>query len=267
MKQPNPQSPFSADGRFAPVVGRFAPITLDGMDAIRLMNRIDTKYLTDSATLEKLLEAAASLGYRVLETDGGRIQHYRSMYYDTPGLQMYLDHHNRRLTRQKLRIRSYDGFLTFLELKKKNNHGRTKKKRMEIPVERYGQPVLDAGARAWLDGRLKYPAALLRPALETVFSRITLVDAQMTERSTIDFSLRFQNLRNGRSADLGALAVIEVKQDGQRPSPLRDLLLHLRVKPFRISKYCIGTALTDTEIRAGRFKQKLILIEKLKSQI
>ena len=40
----------------------FAPITLEEMDSIKLMNRIDSKYLTDEATLVRVLEDAAKAG-------------------------------------------------------------------------------------------------------------------------------------------------------------------------------------------------------------
>jgi len=251
------------------ILERLEPISIDEMDAIRLMNRIDTKFLTDSQTLGVILEKAAGKGYRVFEVEGLRINEYRSMYYDTPELQMYLDHHNRRLVRQKLRTRCYVSTgQTFLEIKSKNNHGRTKKKRMEIGAAEYRGELLASGAIApWLEERMQYSLEGIAPALETVFSRITLVNREKTERSTIDFGVRFGNARNGASADLGDLVIIEVKQDGNLPSALRDILLECRVKPVRISKYCIGTALTDSDVRRGRFKPKLILINKLKEQI
>ena len=111
------------------------PITLEEMEGIKLMNRIDSKYLTDEATLLHILDRAAEAGYRVLVTEGMRISPYESVYYDTAGLRMFYDHHNRRLVRQKVRTRSYvNSGDTFLEIKRKNNKGRTKKKRMGIPA-------------------------------------------------------------------------------------------------------------------------------------
>jgi len=241
-------------------------ISLGEMDAIRLMNRIDTKYLTDVLGLSAVLEKAAACGYLVLEEQGLRIQRYRSMYYDTPELQMYLDHHNKRLVRQKLRTRCYvDSGLTFLELKSKNNHGRTKKKRIEVAEDKYWLHNFDDRRMLdWLDGRMHYDLRMLTPSLETVFRRITLVNPERTERSTIDLDLSFCNVRKGTAADMAGLAVIEVKQDGAYPSVFRDILLECRVKPVRISKYCIGTALTDSSVRSGRFKEKMMIINKMK---
>ena len=112
-----------------------APITLEEMDGVKLLNRIDSKYLTDEATLVAILSDAAAAGYRVLETGGARISPYDSVYFDTPGLRMFLDHHNRRLRRQKVRTRAYlNSGDAFLEIKKKTNKGRTRKKRTGIPM-------------------------------------------------------------------------------------------------------------------------------------
>ena len=48
----------------------FEPIFLEEMDAIRLMNRIDAKYLTDEETLADILRDACRSGYRALVTEG-----------------------------------------------------------------------------------------------------------------------------------------------------------------------------------------------------
>jgi len=241
------------------------PILLSEMDSIRLMNRVDTKYLTDRRTLDLVLAAAAADGYLVFEYDGCRIIDYNTMYYDTADLRMYLEHDNRRLVRQKLRTRRYSPpGVTFLEVKSKNNHGRTKKKRISIPPELYCTDTIDDDMELeWLQGRLDYVPSELSPALETTFSRITLVNPGRTERSTIDMSVSFSNMRNGARADTGRLVIIEVKQGGNLPSRLREILLEHRVKPLRVSKYCIGTAMTDPDIKKNRFIPKLRIIDKL----
>ena len=86
----------------------FPPVTLEEMDSVKLLNRLDTKYVTDASTLAALLEDARAAGYRALETSGSRISPYTTVYYDTAGLKMYLDHHNKRLVRQKVRTRVYE---------------------------------------------------------------------------------------------------------------------------------------------------------------
>ena len=94
------------------------------MSGIRLMNRTDTKFVTNIATLRKLLKLAV-WQYRAQEIEGKRQARYYTMYFDTPDMQMYTCHHSGHANRQKLRIRSYvDSGLNFLEVKTKNNHTR-----------------------------------------------------------------------------------------------------------------------------------------------
>lgn len=111
-------------------------VTLDQMKGIRLMNRIDTKYVLPQRLLAPLLEQAALNGYRIQQIDGARACRYDTLYYDTPSREMYRLHHDRRLVRQKIRTRTYvESGSTFLEIKNKTNKGRTRKKRVAMPRE------------------------------------------------------------------------------------------------------------------------------------
>lgn len=241
-----------------------APITLAEMDSVKLLNRIDSKYLTNESTLEKILEDAAKAGYRALETEGSKISPYDSVYYDTDGMKMFLDHHNKRLVRQKVRTRSYvNSGDAFLEIKRKNNKGRTSKKRTSIPLSELNDFRSDPAAAAYLAKHSAFTADQLSPVLETMFKRVTLVNAARTERLTIDTCLCFKNLRTGREASLQDAVIIELKQDGRASSQMKGILLDHRVKPARVSKYCIAVTLTDPEIKSGRFKPKVRTIEKV----
>ena len=44
---------------------------------------------------------------------------------------------------------------------------------------------------------------------------------------------------------------------------MKGILLGHRVKPVRVSKYCIAVTLTDPSIKSGRFKVKVRTIEKI----
>ena len=122
-----------------PVIERFAPITLAEMDAVRLQDRVDTKYVIPAAGIPALLEHLSSW-YRVLEVEGVRGINYRTLYLDTPDLRSYLDHHNGRVLRSKVRFREYvDSGICFLEVKRKTGRGRTDKVRM--PVDRIITPM------------------------------------------------------------------------------------------------------------------------------
>ena len=241
----------------------FAPITLEEMEGVKLLNRIDTKYLTNEMTLGKVLADAAAAGYRALVAEGVKISPYNSVYFDTPDLRMFMDHHNRRLVRQKVRTRVYvNSGDAYLEIKRKNNHGRTKKKRIGIPeldmMAFSGNPE----ACAYLAKHSWFTVGDLRPVLSTAFERITLVNPSQTERLTIDTRLHFRNYRTGKHVSLEDAVIIELKQDGHAASQMKHILLNNRVKPVRISKYCIAETLTDPFVKSNRFKVKIRTVEK-----
>lgn len=250
------------------VTSGFSPILLEEMESIRLMNRTDTKYLTDSLKLKDILSDACRCGYRILETDGHRLNSYDSLYFDTEGLKMFIDHRNCHLVREKVRTRSYlSSGITFLEVKRKNNHGRTRKKRMEIPSRLFSDFGESASACSWLACHSDFAPGLLSPSVETVFRRITLVNPEKSERLTIDTDIRFTNHRTGLRSGLGEAVIIELKQDGMALSRMKSILSAHRVKPMKISKYCIGVTLTDPDARAGRFRQKARIIEKINKKL
>ena len=101
------------------------------------------------------------------------------------------------------------------------------------------------------------------PQLRTAFRRITLVSKQKNERLTIDFTLHWSNIHTGIEVQLEPLVIIELKRNGLTYSPMTDILRQLRIKPMKISKYCIGTALTNPDVKQNRFKQKIRKIQRI----
>ena len=239
-------------------------ISLEDMNSVRLMNRIDTKYVTHQRNLLPILQRAAEKNYNVF-CETTVLNHYLSTYYDTPSLVMYTMHHNRRLHRQKIRCRTYvDTDVSFLEIKDKNNKGRTKKVRMPISCCSIENLRQKSEVADFISTHSPFVFSELIPALQTDFYRITLVNEEKTERITIDIHLTFNNCINGTDGALDDVIIIELKQDGRYVSTMRNILRELRIKPFRLSKYCIGIAITTPQVKANRFKYKLHLIDKLK---
>lgn len=242
----------------------FDPISLDEMSSIRLMNRIDSKYLANEGQLRMLLQMARG-EYMVQSIDGIRQSEYRTLYFDDRYNTMYLNHHNGRLTRQKVRIRTYvDTGDNFFEVKLKNNHGRTKKKRIHLTG---ADTFVQDGAAEFLEenAMLSIPLSDLSPKVANHFKRITLVNNAKTERLTIDRELSFHNNETGLDRSMDNLVVIEVKRDGNTFSPIQDLLRELRIFPSGFSKYCIGMALTTPGIKRNLFNEKIKKIEKITS--
>lgn len=238
----------------------FDPITLDEMSGIKLMNRTDTKFITTLARLEELLLKAQEQ-YWIQDIDGDRNMPYFTRYFDTPECHMYVMHQNGKKTRQKVRIRSYESSgLAFIEVKNKNNHGRTKKKRISLENK-------DAERELYHDflcQHLTYNPNRLVTQIENNFNRITLVNKQKTERLTIDTALRFNNIVTENMMSLDNLVIIELKRDGNVYSPIRDIMRELHIHPQGFSKYCMGMALTNEALKRNRFKERLLLLEKMK---
>ncbi len=241
------------------------------MESVKLMNRIDTKYAVSLDVLPAILQAAQP-DYYAQEIDGKRIAAYDTMYYDTDDMDMYIRHHDRQLVRQKIRVRQYvDSDLTFLEIKKKNNKGRTKKKRIEVPgFELQAQTLGHSKREDWsvedfIAAKSRYTWEDISPHLWTKFHRITLVNKLKTERLTIDMNLVWENVVTGESKTYPDLVIVELKRDGNVPSLMTGIMLSNRVHPFKISKYCIGTALTSPDLKRNRFKKKIRSIEKMLS--
>lgn len=241
-------------------------ITLSEMKSVKLMNRTDTKFVAPRCTLSKILTKAKDMGYMVQYTDNV-LSSYSTIYYDTDQLEMYTMHHNRKLCRQKIRCRTYvESQLSFLEIKNKNNKGRTKKIRISVADTDTTLIKHNQEAARFINDNTKYDFNRLSPALTTEFSRITLVNREKTERITIDINVNFYNFFNDKRDDLNEIIIIELKQDGRYTSLMRQILREMRIKPFKISKYCIGTVLTNLDnpdVKINRFKIKLKKLHKL----
>lgn len=242
------------------ILAEFDPISLEQMSGIKLMNRIDTKYLINVKQLPVLLRMAKD-DYFAQEIDGSRIASYRTVYYDTQDAEMYVVHHNQKLNRQKVRMREYVGSdQFFLEIKNKNNKGRTKKVRIKMVddvVESHPE------AKDFIAEKSHYTMDVLSPRLQNQFKRITLVNKAKTERLTIDMNIQFHNFKTEDDGGIQKLCIIELKQDGNQYSPFRDYFSRLRIKQKRISKYCLGMVLTDQTLKSNRFKDKLFYIDRL----
>ena len=237
----------------------YAPISLEQMEAVALLDRTDTKFVMP---VETLLRALGSLQghYWMLSVQGQRLNHYRTLYFDTPNFDLYNLHVNDRAERYKVRSREYtDSGISFLEVKHKTRKDRTIKDRI-LTV----QPVvrLNHSAQDWLHGYYPYEASLLEPKLWNTFTRITLVSQQFCERVTLDVDLSFYSA--DKIARLDGLAIAEVKMGTAcGTSPFLAQMRALRVQPQGFSKYCIGVAMLYSQVKKNAIKPRLLAIHKM----
>jgi len=241
------------------VTQQFRPITLAEMDGVQLLNRMDTKYVMPIGKLAPFLEMVKN-GYRILHTNPLRYTDYDSLYFDTPDFQLYAMHHRGKAGRYKVRCRGYaDTKMFFLEIKHKNNKGRTDKSRSQ----RFGiEQQLSSESLAFIARKTTLNPRILEAKLQVQFSRMTLVNNAENERLTIDFNLSFTG--NGTTYALPGIVVVEIKQSSfSSKSDAIAALRHLKVRESNMSKYCIGAAHIYPALRSNNFKEVIHTITKL----
>jgi hypothetical protein len=200
--------------------------------------------------------------YRVLQIDEIRTFQYNSLYYDTEGLELYLAHHNGARPRFKVRFREYaDTDTVFLEVKGKTNKERTRK--CGVEVEKM-EMELSGKSIQFIEEQAPLQAAVLKPALWTIFRRITLVGKNKPERITIDHDLIFR--QGDREKHLPFLTICEVKRDSfAGNTDFMKNLGKLSIHPGNSSKYCLGTVLLKDQVKNNRFKCNLLKIKRLEN--
>lgn len=239
------------------ILAKFDPIQLEQMKEVELMNRTDTKFLIGRSVFASILPELQK-GYYALEIKGQRMIEYSTLYFDTPDQQFYLDHHNGRGNRFKVRIRNYvSSGLYFLEIKNKFK-GRTDKKR--IAVEDF-EEVLKSGSREFIAAVLGEDPGLVS-TLWNYFDRITLVSKTDKERLTIDLNLGFKSENGEISYD--NLVIAELKQEKlNRDSLFYQLMKQNGIRPGGFSKYCIGSITLNEELKYNNFKEHKMMLKKL----
>ncbi len=237
----------------------FKSISLGEMDEVKLLNRFDSKYWFDAKKLHKILKAIKD-DYFVLEIDGTKIQPYSTIYFDTPSNYFYVSHHNGKSNRLKIRKRKYVmSGISFLEIKKKDNKGKTDKIRM--PICNF-QDGLSDEEKDFIAKNTHIDTESLEIKFGNRFKRITLVNRDFNERCTIDTNLCFYSPDSGGRA-INNLVIVELKQDCRNmKSKIAEVLKENKIYKNGFSKYCMGRALNETSLKKNWFKADILKLEK-----
>ena len=241
------------------LLSSFDPISLNEMDEVKLMNRVDTKF---AFSMKQFLDLLPELSehYRVLEIEGTRTPFYESLYLDDDQFSFFKDHHNGRSNRFKVRFRKYvESNLIFLEIKQKVK-GRTHKKR--IKVDRIPDQ-LETVHQEFINSVIK-DSHEIHPVMWNSFHRVTLVNRVEKERLTLDFELTFKWGEEVHQFD--NLIIAELKQESvNRDTAFFRIMKRRIIRPYRLSKYCIGSIeLYGAPIlKFNRFKRKLLQLKKI----
>ena len=222
----------------------FASISLEEMNGVSLLKRVDTKFLTTSSELSELLPYLYS-DYQILEIDGNRLMNYSTLYFDTQDLRCYKEHHNGKAKRHKVRIRKYvESDICFLEVKEKQNSGMTNKVRCSIDDF---ETSLSTESKQFIEKATKKDWEL-KPALHNYFQRFTLVNTQRSERVTIDLGLKYKT--DATTKQFKNVVIVEVKQEKQNTrTPIYSILKSNRIRTVSFSKYCMGVSTVFTDIK------------------
>ncbi len=241
-------------------ISRFEPISLAEMDGVKLQDRVDTKYVFAEERLDEVLQAMLP-DYRLLEVQGVRGTQYRSLYFDTPDLQHYQAHHNKRTFRSKVRFREYLGSgLVFLEVKRKTGRGRTDKKRLRVEAI---PDVLSPEQQAFV-AKASRSDVPVQATLWNHFTRYTFVNKSAPERLTMDVGLRYSVA--GEERELGNIVIAELKQErADRTSPFVRIMRQRVFAASGMSKYCVGMLLLDQNVKHNAFKEVLLKLRKLRN--
>jgi len=229
------------------VLKSYRSFSLEKVEAVKLMHRVDTKYIIPADEAIHLLYNLRE-DYHVLEIASQRIGTYTSVYYDTSDRQMFYAHVTGRFPRYKVRERYYSqNGLKFFEIKQKTNAGRTFKRRMSITKS-------GSEAKDWIPQQSPFRAEELTTVLYNYFDRITLINNEQTERITLDFNLFFRTPSEEITPVFDRVAIVELKQDKSAGSPVRNYLRNKGIRPKNVSKFCIGMLLTEPKIGYKRYK-------------
>ena len=213
------------------VLQKFTAVGLGDIGKANFMNRVDTKFPLRAEILWQKILPEIINDYYIVEIEGLRYMEYKTVYFDTPDNMFFTAHHNGKLDRFKVRKRMYvDTKTSFLEVKHKNNKGKTKK--------------------------------TLKPVIENHFHRITLVKKDMGERCTIDCELGFSDTLSGHETN--SFAMVELKHEAGAPkSPLQKTLYKYGVQKSGFSKYCMGRVLNGQQgLKTNLFRVKLRMLQK-----
>src|SRR6218665_287287 len=200
--------------RVPEIAGGFERIGLKEVENMGQLRRMETKFLLPLMDLPAFLQEMQP-HYKLLAIENDLVFEYSSLYYDTPGFDCYLEHHNGKQNRYKVRERSYlQTGKTYLEIKFSSNTRRVFKHRVrqEAPGQLLQEPV--AG---FIQSSSSFDPAALVPVLTVGYKRLTLVNMLTRERVTVDTDLEFSH--GVSRLKISKFAVVEVKQPDRMNSP------------------------------------------------
>lgn len=213
---------------------RYNNISLEELNSLNIKKRRDTRYILTKEIALNLLENI-STDYTLLKVDGDSVIGYETSYYDTKDFDLFNNHINKKDNRFNIRIRSYstskESFIDIKESKKRNK------------VSKLISPYKSEDKfKRIVETNTPYSFKNIEEKIAVHFNRFTFVNLRNREKITIDLDLGFTTLKSFES--LSSIAIIEIKSERKfYNSSFKKLLKKKNVKPYTISKYCLGISL------------------------
>lgn len=237
---------------------------------MEIIERYEYKFLVPGRLIPEIRSVARSTS-RIDRYAGDRGDYtIRSLYFDTPSLDLYTANDREQASRFKARVRMYPGATSpyFLEIKRRYLDVIVKS-RAPVPADRWRQAIecdsttLDALPERSRSAVLSFAAKVhshhLEPVLLVQYEReayVSEVDsyARLTfdrnicaqERTELDFEV---DERRWRSIDHVAqtrtsepATVLELKFERRPPSWMVAMVRRLELVRYSFSKYCYGLA-------------------------
>jgi len=236
----------------------FDTIDLIELESANLLNRFDTKYAISKNVLPELLQSLSDY-YNILDISGNKYFKYKNMYFDTCDKDFYMDHHNGKQNRLKMRYREYvESEDLFFEIKKKDNKGITDKKR--LPVHSSSNKI-EIEQSHFIIENSNYKPECLCNTLDVSYNRLTLLHKTKPQKITIDLNICFSN--NIQNVNTNGLVIVELKQKKLKKSLLDGVISKCNGRKVNISKYCLGSLLLNSNLKYNRFKENIMILEKV----
>ena len=241
------------------LLSMFSTFELEELNSLNLMDRYDDKTYFHRSKLPGLMDSLKDVA-DVLSIDGITTFEYESMYLDTPEMDLYFRHHNKRKNRFKMRYRKYvDSDLNFFEIKHKNLRGLMSKIRIET------DKLSEDSLKDYVSENTPYHMDDLRESLKVTYYRSTLMNRERTESLTIDQQLSFEN-HDAKTKAYKNLVILELKQKSfNSNSAFRQVLKKANIRMAPISKYCLGISVLNPDLKSNAFRKQQREVQKIES--
>ena len=222
--------------------------------------RYITKYIVPVQLFGKLINECRG-NYKLLDRCGEIWSDILLEYYDTAGLKFFNDHVYGKLNRVKVRVRNCrrTGDQVW-EIWRRKSKGRMVKK--SVPVN--GSNLeFEEKAGEMVSNYAGIDLHSLTPSLLASFRRITLLNPEGIERITIDTNICFASPKHPElPKPVDGLVIIELRKRKKAGSFLANMLAGYKIRPVKISKYCLGISLTNKSAKTNNYKPVIRNIEK-----